>query len=103
MDGRSEAGLPTGSRRPKGVVEILEWWRAYCRIEGGGARGLEVRDKVAGSNRYGVVPWDVPLAGEGTEAERQQQLTEAVSDGYTYQRRGTTRRKRARYVGDSEG
>ena len=92
MDGRDAPGLRPGDRRTKREVEIDEWWSAYCRISTGGTRGLQVRDKVDGSNRYGVIPWEVPLRDEGSPSVGQLDEPEAVHNGYTYQRRPITGR-----------
>ena len=96
MDGVGPTGLPAGHRRTKREVEIDEWWSAYRRISTGGARGLQVRDKVDGSNRYGVIPWEVPLRDQGPPVVGQLEEPEAVSDGYTYQRVGTRRQRDGR-------
>ena len=93
MDGVGPAGLPAGDRRTERESEILEWWRAYRGIKSGGARGLEVRDKGDGSNRYGVIPWDVPLRDQGSPSVGQLEEPEAVHNGYTY-RQFPTRRSR---------
>ena len=96
MDGVGPTGLPAGDRRETRKNEILEWWSAYRGIKSGGARGLEVRDKSDGSNRYGVIPWDVPLRDQGPQAECEQQEPEAVHNGYTYRQFGSRRERDGR-------
>ena len=96
VDGCDAPGLRPGDRRTKREIEIDEWWSAYRAISTGGTRGLEVRDKVDGSNRYGVIPWEVPLRDQGPSPVSELVIPEAVSDGYTYQRVGTRRQRDGR-------
>ena len=84
MDGRNEAGLRSSSGRKTREDALLEWWRNYRAIEGGGSRSLQVRDKVDGSNRYGVIPWEVPLRDQGVTPVGELEEPKAVHSGYTF-------------------
>ena len=103
MDGVGPTGLPAGDRRETRKDEILEWWSAYRGIKSGGARGLEVRDKSDGSNRYGVIPWDVPLRDQGSPSVGQLEEPEAVHNGYTYQQFPSRRQRNRRRRGNRQG
>ena len=85
MDGRNEARLRSSSGRKKSEDALLEWWRDYRAKPCSGSRGLEVRDKVDGSNRYGVIPWEVPLRDQGVTPVGELEEPQAVHRGYTYQ------------------
>lgn len=102
MDGVGPAGLPAGDRREARKDEILEWWRDYRGIKSGGARGLEVRDKGDGSNRYGVIPWEVPLRDQGSPVVGQLEEPEAVHHGYTYRQFGSRRDRDGRRRAERE-
>ena len=96
MDGCSPSGLPAGSRRTESEIELLTWWEHYRSKPQRGVGSLEVRDKSDGSNRYGIVPWDVSLRGERVEADGSVDEPETVPVGYTYIRRPATRRQQLR-------
>ena len=102
MDGRDASGLRPGGRREKREDEILQWWRDYRAIASSGSRGLEVRDQSDGSNRYGVIPWEVPLRDEGSPVVGEQQQSEAVHNGYTFVRIGSRRQRDMRLRANRE-
>ena len=84
MDGRDATGLRPGRRRQAREDEILQWWRDYRAKPCSGSRGLEVRDKSDGSNRYGVIPWEVPLRDQGVTPVGELEEPKAVHSGYTF-------------------
>ena len=102
MDGRNEAGLRSSSGRKTREDALLEWWRNYRAIEGGGSRSLQVRDKVDGSNRYGVIPWEVPLRDQGVTPVGELEEPEAVHSGYTYVQFGSRRQRDGRRRGNRQ-
>ena len=93
MDGRDATRLRTRNRRQARAEQDLQWWRNYRAIKSSGSRGLEVRDKGDGSNRYGVIPWDVPLRDQRPTPVVKLEEPEAVHNGYTY-RQFPSRRSR---------
>ena len=103
MDGVGPTGLPAGDRRTQREIETDEWWRAYRGKPASGSRGLEVRDKSDGSNRYGVIPWEVPLRDQGSPVVGQLEEPEAVHHGYTYRRFPTRRQRDGRRRGNRQG
>ena len=102
MDELDASGLRTGRRHQAREDEILQWWRDYRAIEGGGARSLQVRDKSDGSNRYGVIPWEVPLRDQGAPPVGQLEEPEAVHSGYTFGRFPTRRQRDGRRRGNRQ-
>ena len=92
MDELDASGLRTGRRRQAREDEILQWWRDYRAKPCSGSRSLEVRHKGDGSNRYGVIPWEVPLRDQGSPSVGQLEEPEAVHSGYTLIPRPTRRR-----------
>ena len=98
MDELDASGLPTGSRRQAREDEILDWWRDYRTKPRRSLGGVQVRDKSDGSNRYGVIPWEVPLRDQGAPPVGQLEEPEAVHSGYTFVTRPTTRRQQRRAV-----
>ena len=103
MDGCSPSRLFAGDRRQESESELLEWWSNYRSKPERGVGSLEVRDKSDGSNRYGIVPWDVSLRGERAPVDVSVNEPEAVSVGYTYQRIGTRRQRDGRRRGNRKG
>ncbi len=103
MDGCSPSGLPAGNRRQESESELLEWWSNYRSKPQRGVGSIEVRDKSDGSNRYGIVPWDVSLCGERVEADSSINKPEAVSQRYAYRQFGTRRQRDGRRRGNRKG
>ena len=102
MDGRDATGLRSGRRREARKDEILQWWRDYRAKPCSGSRSLEVRDKSDGSNRYGVIPWDVPLRDQGSPPVGQLEEPEAVHSGYTFITLPTRRQRDGRRRGNRQ-
>ena len=96
MDGQRTPGLRASRRRTESEIELLTWWEHYRSKPQRGVGSLEVRDKSDGSNRYGIVPWDVSLRGERAPVDVSVNEPEAVSVGFTYIRRPTTRHQQLR-------
>lgn len=96
MDGCSPSRLFAGDRRQESESELLEWWSNYRSKPERGVGSIEVRDKSDGSNRYGIVPWDVSLRGERASVDVSVNEPQAVSVGHTYIRRPITRRQQLR-------
>ena len=103
MDGQRTPGLPSGRRRTESEIELLTWWEHYRSKPQRGVGSIEVRDKSNGSNRYGVVPWDVPLRSERAPVDVSVNEPEAVSERYTYQYVGTRRQRDGRRRGHRKG
>ena len=103
MDGCSSSGLPSGRRRKESEIELLTWWEHYRSKPQRGVGSLEVRDKSDGSNRFGIVPWDVSLRGERAPVDISVNEPEAVSERYTYIRRPTSRRRSGRRSRNRKG
>ena len=103
MDEFDASGLRTGRRRQAREDEILQWWRDYRAKPCSGSRGLEVRDKSDGSNRYGVIPWDVPLRDQGAPPVGQLEEPEAVHSGYTFISLPSRRQRDGRRRGNRKG
>ena len=103
MDGRDASGLRAGRRREERKDEILQWWRDYRAKPCSGSRSLEVRDKVDGSNRYGVIPWEVPLRDQGVTPVGELEEPEAVHSGYAFISRPTRRSRRRRSGRNRQG
>ena len=95
MDDRDATRLPTGRRREARKIETLEWWRDYRSKPTSFDRSHQVCDKGNGSNRYGVVPWDVSLCDQGSPVVGQQSEPEAVHLGYGYQQHRARRQRPA--------
>ena len=103
MDGQRTPGLPSGRRRTESEIELLTWWEHYRSKPQRGVGSIEVRDKSDGSNRYGIVPWDVSLRGERASVDVSVNEPEAVSQRYTYTRIGTRRQRDGRRCGNRKG
>ena len=84
MDELDASGLRTGRRRQAREDEILQWWRDYRAKPDRSTRGRQVLDKGDGLNRYGVIPWEVPLRDQGVTPVGELEEPEAVHSGYTF-------------------
>ena len=84
MDELDASGLRASRRRQAREDALLDWWRDYRAKPCSGSRSLEVRHKSDGSNRYGVIPWEVPLRDQESPPVRQLEEPEAVHSGYTF-------------------
>ena len=103
MDGRDAAGLRASRRRQAREDEILEWWARFRAKPQRSTRGLQVRDKSDGSNRYGVIPWDVPLRDQGAPSVGQLEEPEAVHNGRSFGQFPSRRRRDPRRRGNRQG
>ena len=97
MDGQRTPRLRTSRRREESESELLTWWEHYRSKPQRGVGSIEVRDKSDGSNRYGIVPWDVSLCGERAPVDGSVNKPEAVSERYTYINRPTPRLRNGRF------
>ena len=103
MDGRNEARLRSSSGREESEDEILEWWRDYRAKPDRSTRGRQVLDKGDGLNRYGVIPWEVPLRDQGVTPVGELEEPEAVHRGYTFGQFPTRRSRELRERRNRQG